>query len=94
MNNYYYILLFCILFLLIFKNNSNKKENFVNEDCILKKEILQLITPSNLNEDEESEYRILKDSGIFTDDEIKDLKKYIKKNGISDTFENYYNCNT
>jgi hypothetical protein len=80
-----------MLFLFVLKKK--EKEKFSNVDCIIKKELLQMITPSKIGTSEEDlELSILKDSGIIENDEILKIKKYIKKNGILNTFKNFYKC--
>ena len=89
MNNIYFVLILIMLFLFVFK----KKENFSNNDCLIKKELLQLINPLKIGTDEEDfEFLTLQNSGIIENNEIIKIKKHINKNGISYTLKNFYKC--
>ena len=99
MNKIYYFIIFFVLFFLTFKrknkNFKKKNENFANEneDCIMRREILDLINPNVIGTPEETiEFETLKESGYFDDNEIDKIKKSVIKNG-PDSIKNYYKCN-
>ena len=90
------IIIFLIIIFLIFSKQN--EENFSDDiNCIVKKELASIIDQNKIGTDEEDfEYDILLQSNEFKENEINNLKKYLKENikkiGFENSIDNYFKC--
>jgi len=99
MNKKYNIFLIIIFLIIIFSIFSKQEEEDFSDDidCLVKKELASLIDPNKIGTDEEDfEYDILLQSEEFKQNEINNLKKYLRENhnkiGFKNSIDNYFKC--